>query len=136
VIMVKFYEKLWLLKKITNYWHLNFLLLIAPTSMQESDIWSQASYMYAILWEAFLDPSDSYFLFTELIKLTLFLLEGVDVITESNRIMTIFTKGVDLILPLYLCHGFCFVFVSSLHWNISANICVSLIFPLLIFFFF
>ena len=29
-IMVKFYEKLWLLKKITNYWHLNFLLLIAP----------------------------------------------------------------------------------------------------------
>ena len=30
-IMVKFYEKLWLLKKITNYWHLKFLLLIAPT---------------------------------------------------------------------------------------------------------
>jgi hypothetical protein len=30
---------------------------------QESDIWSQASYRYAILWEAFLDPSDSYFLF-------------------------------------------------------------------------
>ena len=29
-IMVKFYEKLWLLKKITNYWYLNFLLLIAP----------------------------------------------------------------------------------------------------------
>ena len=29
-IMVKFYEKLWLLKKITNYWHLNILLLIAP----------------------------------------------------------------------------------------------------------
>ena len=29
-IMVNFYEKLWLLKKITNYWHLNFLLLIAP----------------------------------------------------------------------------------------------------------
>jgi hypothetical protein len=29
-IMVKFYEKLWLLKKITNYWHLNFLLQIAP----------------------------------------------------------------------------------------------------------
>jgi hypothetical protein len=29
-IMVKFYEKLWLLKKITNYWHLKFFLLIAP----------------------------------------------------------------------------------------------------------
>jgi hypothetical protein len=29
-IKVKFYEKLWLQKKITNYWHLNFFLLIAP----------------------------------------------------------------------------------------------------------
>jgi hypothetical protein len=29
-IMVTFYEKLWLLKKITNYWHLKFFLLIAP----------------------------------------------------------------------------------------------------------
>ena len=26
---------------------------------QKSDIWSQASYRYAILWVAFLDPSDS-----------------------------------------------------------------------------
>ena len=32
---------------LSNYW------------WQESDIWSQASYRYAILWEAFLDPSDS-----------------------------------------------------------------------------
>jgi hypothetical protein len=38
-----------------NYWR------------QESDIWSQASYRYAILWEAFLDPSDSYFLFADLV---------------------------------------------------------------------
>jgi hypothetical protein len=38
---------------LSNYW------------WQESDIWSQASYMYAILWEAFLDPSDSYFLFAD-----------------------------------------------------------------------
>jgi hypothetical protein len=30
---------------------------------QKSDIWSQASYMYPISWEAFFDPSDSYFLF-------------------------------------------------------------------------
>jgi hypothetical protein len=29
---------------------------------QKSDIWSQASYRYPISWEAFLDPSDSYFL--------------------------------------------------------------------------
>jgi hypothetical protein len=40
---------------LSNYW------------WQESDIWSQASYMYAILWEAFLDPSDSYFLFADLV---------------------------------------------------------------------
>jgi hypothetical protein len=32
---------------------------------QKSDIWSQASYRYTILWEAFFDPSDSYFLFAE-----------------------------------------------------------------------
>jgi hypothetical protein len=37
----------------SNYW------------WQISDIWSQASYRYPILWEAFVDPSDSYFLFAE-----------------------------------------------------------------------
>jgi hypothetical protein len=36
---------------LCNYW------------WQKSDIWSQASYRYPISWEAFLDPSDSYFLF-------------------------------------------------------------------------
>jgi hypothetical protein len=40
---------------LSNYW------------WQESDIWSQASYRYAILWEAFLDPTDSYFLFADLV---------------------------------------------------------------------
>ena len=40
---------------LSNYW------------WQESDILSQASYRYAILWEAFLDPSDSYFLFADLV---------------------------------------------------------------------
>jgi hypothetical protein len=40
---------------LSNYW------------WQESDIWSQVSYRYAILWEAFLDPSDSYFLFADLV---------------------------------------------------------------------
>ena len=33
---------------------------------QKSDIWSQPSYMYTILWVTFLDPSDSYFLFADL----------------------------------------------------------------------
>ena len=28
---------------------------------QEFDIWSQASYRYANMWEALLDPSGSYF---------------------------------------------------------------------------
>jgi hypothetical protein len=36
---------------LSNYW------------WQKSDIWSQASYKYSISWEAFLNPSDSYFLF-------------------------------------------------------------------------
>jgi hypothetical protein len=40
---------------LSNYW------------WQESDIWSQASYRYVILWEVFLDPSDSYFLFADLV---------------------------------------------------------------------
>jgi hypothetical protein len=35
---------------LSNYW------------WQKCDIWSQASYRYPISWEAFLDPSDSYFL--------------------------------------------------------------------------
>ena len=34
---------------------------------QKSDIWSQATYRYTILWVAFLDPSDSYFLFADLV---------------------------------------------------------------------
>jgi hypothetical protein len=40
---------------LSNYW------------WQKSDIWSQASYRYPISWEAFLDPSDSYFLFADLV---------------------------------------------------------------------
>jgi hypothetical protein len=34
---------------------------------QKSDIWSQASCRYTILWVAFLDLSDSYFLFADLV---------------------------------------------------------------------
>ena len=34
---------------------------------QKSDIWSQALYRYTILWVAFLDPSDSYFLFADFV---------------------------------------------------------------------
>jgi hypothetical protein len=34
---------------------------------QKSDIWSQASYRYTILWVAFSDSLDSYFLFADLV---------------------------------------------------------------------
>ena len=40
---------------LSNYW------------WQESNIWSQASYRYPISWEAFLDLSDSYFLFADFV---------------------------------------------------------------------
>ena len=60
---------------------LSFLLSFRPSSVQDifrriflsnywwqkSDIWSQASYRYTILWVAFLDPSDSYFLFADIV---------------------------------------------------------------------
>jgi hypothetical protein len=40
---------------LSNYW------------WQKSDIWSQPSYRYPISWEAFFDPSDSCFLFSDLV---------------------------------------------------------------------
>jgi hypothetical protein len=43
------------------YMHIFRRIFLSNYWWQESDIWSQASYRYAILWEAFLDPSDSYF---------------------------------------------------------------------------
>jgi hypothetical protein len=67
----------WVQKRYPRYgipiWRLwpniRFLPSIFPSNYwwQESDIWSQASYRYAILWEAFLDPSDSFFLFADLV---------------------------------------------------------------------
>ena len=42
-------------------------IFLSNYQWQKSDIWSQASYRYAILWVAFLDPSDSYFLFAHLV---------------------------------------------------------------------
>jgi hypothetical protein len=50
------------------YTHWTYMLIFLSNYWwQESDIWSQASYRYAILWEAFLDLSDSYFLFADLV---------------------------------------------------------------------
>ena len=49
------------------YMHIFRRIFLSNYWWQESDIWSQASYRYAILWEAFLDPSDSFFLFADLV---------------------------------------------------------------------
>ena len=40
-------------------------IFLSSYRWQKSDIWLQASYRYTILWVAFLDPSDSYFLFAD-----------------------------------------------------------------------
>jgi hypothetical protein len=42
-------------------------ILLCNYLWQKSDIWSQASCRYAIIWEAFLDSSDSYFLFADFV---------------------------------------------------------------------
>ena len=43
-------------------------IFLSNSWCQKSDIWSQASYRYNILWVAFLDTSDSYFLFADLVE--------------------------------------------------------------------
>jgi hypothetical protein len=48
-----------------TYMHIFRHIFLSNYWWHESDIWSQASYWYSISWEAFLDPSDSYFLFAE-----------------------------------------------------------------------
>jgi hypothetical protein len=61
---------------LTGYTHLTYIcictffrrIFLSNYWWQESDIWSQASYRYPILWEAFLDPSDSNFLFANLVE--------------------------------------------------------------------
>ena len=49
------------------YMHIFRRIFLSNYWWQESDIWSQASYRYPISWEAFLDPSDSYFLFVDFV---------------------------------------------------------------------
>jgi hypothetical protein len=50
-----------------TYMHIFHYIFLSNYWWQRSDIWSQASYRYPILWGAFLDPSDSYFLFADLV---------------------------------------------------------------------
>jgi hypothetical protein len=49
------------------YIHIFHRIFLSNYWWQESDIWSQASYRYLISWEAFLNPSDSYFLFADFV---------------------------------------------------------------------
>jgi hypothetical protein len=59
----------WVQKRFPLYgvpiWSLYMHIFLSNYWWHKSDIWSQASYTcrYPISWEAFLDPSDSYFLF-------------------------------------------------------------------------
>jgi hypothetical protein len=48
-----------------TYMHIFRHIFLSNYWWQRSDIWSQASYRYPISWEAFLNPSDSYFLFAD-----------------------------------------------------------------------
>jgi hypothetical protein len=50
-----------------TYMHIFRHIFLSNHWWHKSDIWSQASYRYPILWEAFFDPSDSYFLFADLV---------------------------------------------------------------------
>ena len=50
-----------------TYMHIFRHIFLSNYWWQKSDIWSHASYRYPISWEAFLDPSDSYFLFANLV---------------------------------------------------------------------
>ena len=56
----------WFLYTLNIYAHFRHIFL-SNYWWQRSDIWSQASYRYPISWEVFLDPSDSYFLFADLV---------------------------------------------------------------------
>ena len=50
-----------------TYMHIFCDIFLSSYWWQKSDIWSQTSYRYPISWEAFLDPSDSYFLLPSLL---------------------------------------------------------------------
>jgi hypothetical protein len=63
---------------LSNYW------------WQRSDIWSQASYRYPISWEAFLDPSNSYFLFADLLILYTFNIHlYMHILTKNGHIQNV-----------------------------------------------
>jgi hypothetical protein len=55
-----------------TYMHIFRHIFLSNYWWQKSDIWSQTSYRYSISWEAFLDPSDSYFIIFIFTLITIF----------------------------------------------------------------
>jgi hypothetical protein len=64
---------------------------------QKSDIWSQASYRYPISWEAFLDPSDSYFLFADFVDFYTRRQTGSRNLTDPKTLPTIWHTYMKLV---------------------------------------
>jgi hypothetical protein len=65
---VTIYRRLsWFLYTLNIYAHFFRRIFLSNYWWQKSDIWSQASYRYPISREAFLDPSNSYFLFADFV---------------------------------------------------------------------
>jgi hypothetical protein len=60
-------EHIWFYTHWTYMMHIFRHIFLSNYWWHKSDIWSQASYRYPISWEAFLDPSDSYFLFADFV---------------------------------------------------------------------
>jgi hypothetical protein len=85
----------WFLYTFNIYMHISRRIFLSNYWWQRSDIWSQASYRYPISWEAFLDPSNSYFLFAHF----------VDFYTHWTYI---------LYMPI-----FCRIFLSNYWWQKS-----------------
>jgi hypothetical protein len=67
-----------------TYMHIFRHIFLSNYRWQKSDIWSQASYRYPISWEAFLDPSDSYFLFGDFVDFSTFKSTGVIVVQKNS----------------------------------------------------
>jgi hypothetical protein len=57
----------WNVHNIARFTTLNINDIHSKHWTNITDIWSRASYRYPISWEAFLDPSDSYFLFADFV---------------------------------------------------------------------
>jgi hypothetical protein len=96
---------------LSNYW------------WQKSDIWSQASHRYVISWEAFLEPSDSYFLLqkTSIFALILWEEQRLNRFWSEKRCRnSTFTFG-----PPKKCPPFFFLIHTWWCENITASPCES-----------